>query len=333
MAKNEIPLTTAEISALWVSYMNCSATICFYKYFLHHLEDHEIKELLADVLKACNDTIEKIKTIFEEEDFPVPQGFSDKDIDLTVPPLFTDLFSLSFIYRAGQIIISHYATYLGKVARGDIAAFFHEKLNQTSDLYKKSLNLMITKGIYDRPPKMEYPTSVNFINHQPSLLETWFGESRPLNAFELSELFFAIERNCIGMVMLKGFLQVSKDKDVKEYLRQGKKLSEKQIFTLNKVLMKDEFFPTYPVTMEVKHTTASPFSEKLMLFFISASNTVGLTTLCHAATMSMRKDLSVHYGLFITEIMKYSTDGLSLLIKRGWMEQPPQSTDQKDLYK
>ncbi|WP_254871073.1 DUF3231 family protein [Bacillus sp. Marseille-Q1617] len=332
MAKQNIPLTTAEITALWVSYMNCSATICFYKYFLHHNEDQEIKGLLKDVLISCNDTVKKVKNIFEEEDFPVPQGFSDKDIDLTVPPLFTDLFSLSFIYRAGQIIISHYATYLTKVAREDITEFFHEKLNKTSDLYKKSLNLMISKGIYDRPPKMEYPDSVNYIKHQPSLLETWFGESRTLNAFELSELFFAIERNCIGMVMLKGFLQVSRDKDVKEYFRQGKKLSEKQIFTFNKVLMKDEFFPTYPVAMEVKNTDASPFSEKLMLFFISASNTVGLTTLCHAATMSMRKDLAVHYGLFVTEIMKYSTDGLSLLIKRGWMEQPPQAADQKNLY-
>jgi hypothetical protein len=333
MATQKIPLTTAEITALWISYMNCSATRCFYKHFLHHLKEQEIKEILNEVLKTCNETIEKIKNIFEEENFPVPQGFSDKDIDLTAPPLFTDLFALSFIYRAGQMIISHYATYIGKVAREDIVLFFDGRLKETTESYKKSLNLMLDKGIYDRPPKMEYPDSVNFIHHQPSLLETWMGESRPLNAFELSELFFAIERNCIGIIMLKGFIQVSKDKDVKEYLKQGKKLSEKQIFTFNKVLMKDEFFPTYPVSMEVKNSTVPPYSEKLMLFFISASNTVGLHTLCQAATMSMRKDLTVHYGLFISEVMKYSSVGLSLLIQRGWMEQPPQAADHKNLYK
>jgi hypothetical protein len=333
MATQNIPLTTAEITALWISYMNCSATRCFYKHFLHHLKEQEIKEILNEVLKTCNETIEKIKNIFEEENFPVPQGFSDKDIDLTAPPLFTDLFALSFIYRAGQMIISHYATYIGKVAREDIVLFFAGRLKETTESYKKSLNLMLDKGIYDRPPKMEYPDSVNFIHHQPSLLETWMGESRPLNAFELSELFFAIERNCIGIIMLKGFIQVSKDKDVKEYLKQGKKLSEKQIFTFNKVLMKDEFFPTYPVSMEVKNSTVPPYSEKLMLFFISASNTVGLHTLCQAATMSMRKDLTVHYGLFISEVMKYSSVGLSLLIQRGWMEQPPQAADHKNLYK
>ncbi|MEG9296834.1 DUF3231 family protein [Mangrovibacillus sp. Mu-81] len=332
MAKQKIPLTTAEITALWISYMNCSATRCFYKHFLQHLEEQEIKEILEEVLNTCDETIVEIKNIFQEENFPVPQGFSDKDLDLTAPPLFTDLFALSFIYRAGQMIISHYATYIGKVAREDIVHLFDGRLNKTTQSYKKSLNLMLSKGIYDRPPKMEYPDSVEFIHHLPSLLETWLGESRPLNAFELSELFFAIERNCIGIIMLKGFIQVSKDKDVKEYLKQGKKLSEKQIFTFNKVLMKDEFFPTYPVSMEVKNSTVPPYSEKLMLFFISASNTVGLHTLCQAATMSMRKDLAVHYGHFISEAMKYSSEGLSLLIKRGWMEQPPQASDQKNLY-
>jgi Protein of unknown function (DUF3231) len=333
MEKSKIPLTTAEITALWITYMNCSATICFYKYFHHHLKDGEIGQILEEVIDTCEDTINRVTSIFEEENFPVPQGFSERDIDLTVPPLFTDLFALSFIYRAGQIIVSHYATYLAKVAREDIVSFFHTKLKDTSDLYKKSLNLMLSKGIYDRPPKMAYPGSIHFIERQPSLFEAWLGESRPLNAFELSEIFFTIERNCIGIVMLKGFLQVSKDKEVREYLKQGKKLSEKQITAFNKLLKKDEQFPTYPVAMEVKDATAPPFSEKLMLFFISASNTVGLTTLSHAATTSMRKDLGVHYGLFITEIMRYSTEGLSLLIKRGWMEQPPQAPDQKNLYK
>jgi Protein of unknown function (DUF3231) len=153
------------------------------------------------------------------------------------------------------------------------------------------------------------------------------GETRPLNALELSEIFFVIERNCIGIILLKGFIQTSKDKEVKDYLKKGKKLSEKQITTFNNVLVKDDAFPTYPVSMEVTASTIAPFSEKLMLFFISSSNSVGLSTLCHAITMSTRKDLAVHYTLFVTEIMKYGSDGLKLLVERGWMEQPPQQKD------
>jgi Protein of unknown function (DUF3231) len=69
----------------------------------------------------------------------------------------------------------------------------------------------------------------------------------------------------------------------------------------------------------------------LMLFFIASSNSVGLSTLCHAITMSTRKDLAVHYTLFVTEIMKYGADGLKLLVERGWLEQPPQQKRRDDL--
>ncbi|MGM0851335.1 MAG: DUF3231 family protein [Bacillota bacterium] len=170
-----------------------------------------------------------------------------------------------------------------------------------------------------------------YISEQPSLLESWLGETRPLNALELSELFFVIERNCIGIILLKGFMQVSKDIQVKRNLKKGKKLSEKQITTFNNVLVKDDLFPTYPVSMEVTDSTVAPFSEKLMLFFISSSNSVGLSTLCHAITMSTRKDLVVHDTLFVTELMKHGADGLKLLVERGWMEQPPQQKSREDL--
>jgi len=36
---------------------------------------------------------------------------------------------------------------------------------------------------------------------------------------------------------------------------------------------------------------------------------------------------------FITEIMAYADEGKDLLIKRGWLEQPPLSTDRESLYK
>jgi hypothetical protein len=31
--------------------------------------------------------------------------------------------------------------------------------------------------------------------------------------------------------------------------------------------------------------------------------------------------------------MKYGSEGLNIMVQRGWMEQPPQSTDRKNLYK
>jgi hypothetical protein len=328
-----IRLTSAEIAALWTTFIECSATNCFYKHFLQHLKDNEIKPLVEEALFLNEEYMSKIKKIFTDEDFPIPIGFSDNDINFNAPALYTDLFSLSFVYRGGQMITSYYATILGKVARDDIYAIFNECLNKTTKLYKKSLDVMLGKGVYDRPPYMEYPKEVVFIQHQPSLLNTWFGEGRPLNALELGELFFAIERNSIGLILLIGLIQVSKDKEIKEYFLKGKKLSEKQIETFNKILKNNESFPTFPVTMEVTDSTISPFSDRLMMFFINSSNQIGLSTLGYAISVSMRKDLAIQYSLFMAEIMQYGNDGLNILIKRGWMEQPPQTIDRKNMYK
>ncbi|WP_370295219.1 DUF3231 family protein [Rossellomorea marisflavi] len=324
MSTKDIQLTTAEIAALWTTYMKCTAMDCFYQHFLIHVEDDSIKDILVQHAEANATWIQQLTSIFEQEGFPVPKGFSSSDVDLTAPPLFTDIFVLSFVYRGGQVTNEHFTSLLETVARADVLAFFEASLGKSVNLYKSSLNLMLEKGVYDRPPKIPYPDHVGFVKENPSLIGQLLGENRPLNVLELSELFFIIERNCIGLVLLKGFLQVVKDREVSDYFRKGKKLSEKQITAFNKIIMEDDAFPTYPVTMEVTNSTESPFSDKLLVFFITSSNAVGLSTMCHAITMSTRKDLGVQFAMFVTEILKFGSTGLDLLVRRGWMEEPPQ---------
>jgi len=333
MEKSNIKLTTAEISTLWKTYIQNTAVRCFYKHFLQHLQDIEIKSIIEEVMVLVETVIGKIETIFEKENFPIPKGFSDEDIDLSAPALFTDLYALSFVYREGQVIIPHYASALTKVTRMDIYNFFAECQYSETELHKKALNLMLAKGLNDRPPKMEYPKNVEFIQHQPSLINTWLGEKRPLNSIEITELFVETERNAMGLILLLGLIQVTKDKEIKDYLLKGKKLAENQLDTFDKLLKENDHFIGFPVPMEVTNSTISPFSERLILFIISASNQVAVSALGDALSVSMRKDLTVHYSLFIAEIMKYSNEGIKLLIERGWMEQPPQPIDRNEFYK
>ncbi|WP_108672058.1 DUF3231 family protein [Peribacillus acanthi] len=333
MANHEIRYTSAEIAALWTTYIQTSATNCFYKHFLHYLTDDHIKSLIEEALSMNNDAIKAIENMFNEEKFPIPHGFSDEDVNLTAPPLYTELFALSFVYRAGQVIMNYFSMMLGKVAREDVVMFYNKCLSHSTELYRKSLKLMLEKGIYDRPASMDYPKSVEYIQYNSSLLDHWFGQDRPLNCLELSELFFSIERNSIGLVLLNGLLQVTKDPEIKEFLKKGKKLSEKQIDTYNEVLKDSGEFATCPVPLEVTDSTISPFSERLIMFFINSSNQLGLTSISYAMSVSLRKDLSVHYSRFIAEIMKYGAQGLELMVKRGWMEKPPESADRKNLQK
>ncbi|AGK55862.1 DUF3231 family protein [Bacillus sp. 1NLA3E] len=332
MKEHNIQLTTPEIAALWTTYIQNSATICFYIHFLHHLQDLEIKPIVEEALHLNRAYIKQIETIFIEDDFPIPKGFSDKDIDLTAPPLYTDLFDLSFVYRVGQMSVPNYSTILTKVARSDVFQFFEDSLKSSTELYKRSLNLMLSKGVYDRPPKIPYPNKVEYMKKQQSLLSIWFGDKRPLNTAELSEIFYTIERNYIGVLLLMGLIQVMRDEEIKQYLIKGKKLSEKQIDIFNKILRDEEHLGNIPVSLEVTNSTTSPFSNRLILFLITSTSGTGIYLLAYAMSNSMRKDLVAHYSLLIPEIMKYGGEGLEIMIKRGWMEQPPQQTDRHDLY-
>ncbi|WP_257350502.1 DUF3231 family protein [Pseudalkalibacillus decolorationis] len=329
MKTENIQLTTSEVAALWSTYIQNSVTRCFYKHFLQHLKDPEIKPLIKEALSLNESFMKQVEKILQKENFPVPKGFTDEDVNLSAPALFTDIFALSFLYRSGQVVTIFYATAIGKVARQDISAFFEDCLFKRTKLYKTSLDLMLSKGVYDRPPKINYPKSIEFIEHQPSLLKTWLGEGRPLDVLELGEIFFVVERNCIGLNLLMGLIQVTNDKEVKEYLIKGKKLSKRQIKTFNEILEENDSMPSFPVEMEVTDSTDSPFSERLIMFFISTSNQIGFTTLSYGMSVSMRKDLAVHYSTTIAEVLKYSAEGLEIMIHRGWMEQPPLSPNRK----
>jgi len=328
-----IKLTTAEIGVLWSTYIENTAIRCFYKHFLQHLQDVEIKAIIEETLNLVENNIEKIKSIFEEENIAMPQGFSDNDVDLKAPALYSDLFALSFLYRGGQVIMPYYANVLTKVSRIDIYQIFSEFLYKETELHRKALQLMNVKGLNDRPPKMEYPTTVEFLQHNPSLINTWFGDKRPLNTLEIGELFTAIERNTIGLILLLGFIQVMKDKEIKDYLLKGKKLAERQIETFDKFLRENDNLIGTPMTLEVTNSTISPFSEKLILFFISSSNQVGISSLGYALSLTMRKDLATVWSLFIVDIMKYGGEGIKTLVERGWMESPPQPVDRNKFYK
>lgn len=226
MDNNSIKLTAPEISGLWSTYIQNSAVVCILKHFLSYLQDSEIKPIVEESLRICQSQSEQIKKIYAEEQLPIPKGFSDADVDLSAPPLYSDLYALSFVYRVSQVNLTFFASNTTKVARNDVVSFFTMGLESITKLYKQSLNVMLSKGVYDRPPKIKYPEIAEYVQEQ-SFLGKWFGEQRPLTSLELGEIFFIIERNYIGLLLIIGAIQVMKDKEIKQFLLKGKKLSEK----------------------------------------------------------------------------------------------------------
>lgn len=61
MKEHNIQLTTPEIAALWTTYIQNSATICFYKHFLQRIEDSEIQRVVKESLYLEERYNEEIK--------------------------------------------------------------------------------------------------------------------------------------------------------------------------------------------------------------------------------------------------------------------------------
>ncbi|TCN06243.1 uncharacterized protein DUF3231 [Bacillus sp. BK006] len=68
---------------------------------------------------------------------------------------------LKYFLHHLQMVNLGFAT--STVARADVLDFFTKALNQATELYAESTTLMLSKGIYDRPPMITYPEKVEYV--------------------------------------------------------------------------------------------------------------------------------------------------------------------------
>lgn len=50
-----------------------------------------------------------------------------------------------------------------------------------------------------------------------------------------------------------------------------------------------------------------------------------------AMAASPRRDISIRYATLVPEIALYAEDGANIMIKHGWLEEPPQADDREEL--
>ena len=328
---HKVELTSAEVANLWTQYMNDSLSICILIHFIDKAKDDEIKDLLEFALSIAVNHIEKIKKFLSEEHYPIPKGFSiDEDVNLSAPPLFTDKFMIFYMHVMTLLGLTGYAGAVSTSTRDDQITYFIKCNNETMELYERIVHLMLNKGFYSRPPHINTPNEINFVNNE-RYLTGWFGKKRPLNAIEISGISFNMIKIIVKLVLGIGFGQVCQTKEVQKYLLNGKKLCEKQFGELSAILTESELASPPSWISEVTNSTVSPYSEKLMLNHIVILASAAVGYLAAGASISHRRDLAIKYSKLIAEAGLYVEDGAQLLIKYGWMEQPPLAEDRENL--
>lgn len=327
---HEVRLTSAEIANLWTQYMNDSLAICFIRFSLEKVKDKDTREILEFSLGLAESHIVKIKEFLTQENYPIPKGFTEEDINLNAPALFSDTFLLVYMHVMTLHGLTGYAGAVGTSTRADQRRYFMKCNTETMELCDRIVDVMLNKGIISRPPFINPPDKIDFVKKQ-NYLTGWFGKRRPLNAMEISVISFNMQKTIVKIVLEIGFGQVAQTKDVREYFHKGIKLCKEQCHTLSSILSKENLSSPNTWESEITNSTVSPFSDKLMLFHIESLVSGGMGFYGAGLAVSQRRDLALTYTRLIAEIGLYAEDGANLLIKNGWFEQPPLADDRDEL--
>ncbi|MCK0471608.1 DUF3231 family protein [Halalkalibacter sp. APA_J-10(15)] len=325
-----IRLTAAEIGSLWSSYMTESASIPMLKYFLANVEDSEIKSIINLTLTTSQNHLMELKTIFKREAFPIPIGFSLEDVNLNAPRLFSDTYFLYFIRSLSKAGIASNGAALSTAAREDIRKLYNKYLVDAVAIEGATKQLLLTKGIFVRPPHLPTPKEPEFVKNE-KFLKGWFGEKRPLTAEEITHIYLNYNNNIHGKSLLLGFAQTSQFEKVKRHFLRGVELSKKIISELQ-TLLEESHLPA-PMTWdaEVTDNTVPVFSDKLMMFQTNTLTAMSLANIGGSMALSFRRDIAAKYSKQLVNVGLYAEDGAELMINNGWLELPPISANRKDL--
>ncbi|MDE5056017.1 DUF3231 family protein [Niallia taxi] len=326
-----VKLTSAEISQLWATFLNDSASIPVITYFLHRVDDEKIKSILEYALSLSQEHVRRISAIITMEGYAVPHGFKlEEDVDLNAPRLFADTYYLNFVHHMSKIGLNGHSTSLSVAVRDDVTKFFRDCLVDAINLYERSKEILLSKGIYIRSPFLPMPDNVEYVKNQ-SFLKGFLGEKRPLTAIEVTNFYTNQQRNILGVATMIGFSQVASSKDVRQFLIRGRDIAKKHVNIFHGYLEKN-FLPS-PMTWssDVTDSTTYVFSDKLMMFFTTILIGLGVQYYGQSLATSPRKDLGVMYNRLTAEIQLYAEDGANIMIKNKWLEQPPLAPDRDKL--
>jgi hypothetical protein len=328
--KTNIKLTSAEIANLWTAYSTDGMSKCMLQYFLSKVEDPEVRPVIQYALELTSTHLQYITRIFEEEQFPVPHAFSEKDVNIEAPRLFSDNFFLLYIFNMAKAGLLFYSIALPTTARSDVRTFFSDNIHSTTDLFNKAIEVNLSKGIHIRAPFIPYPEAPEYV-HKQSFLNGFFGDRRPVTSMEISHLYINMLTNTMGLSLTIGFSQVATQSAIKDYMAKGKEIAKNHINTLASSLADDDVPAPVGWDVHVTDSTTPPFSDKLMLYHIIGLAATGMQNYGSALAASPRRDIAAQYARLIAQSGKYAEDGTHILIDQGWMEKLPGTVDREAL--
>ncbi|WP_240374114.1 DUF3231 family protein [Bacillus piscicola] len=324
-------ITASELGNLWNSYMSDSMNRCVMKHFLAHCKEPATKEVIQHAKELSENHLASIAAIFEKENIPIPQGYSDADVNDNAPQLFSETFCLRYLQCMGRTGTNINGMALGTAYREDVKDFYLSIVKESAKLYDTIVELMKKQGILVRTPYIPYSKQVEFVQDEHFLKGHLTRNKRPLLAIEIANISNNIEMNVIARALFVGLAQAAESQEVRKHLQEGMVVCTEIIKTFEEMLDENGTDTPFSSDSIVTESTVAPFSDKLIMGLNAALASLAIGNFGQGITGSLRSDIISEYSQLSARVGKYANAGSKIAIKNGWLEKPPQSLDRKKL--
>lgn len=144
--------------------------ICVYKYFLTIVENEEIEPILEAALQLAESHVLKITEFLKDAEFQVPIGFTESDVNVNAPRLFSDQFLLFYSYIMTIHGISAYSLAITNLERQDLQNYFFECTTSSKELFQKIVELAKNQPKFSSVPSIPSPDMPQFMD-SPGFIE------------------------------------------------------------------------------------------------------------------------------------------------------------------
>jgi len=83
----------------------------------------------------CKSRLKEIEKLFKQENIAIPKGFTDEDVNLDAPRLFSDPFYLYFTRMMARTSLAIEELNVAMSDRSNVRSFYKECLNSFIDIY------------------------------------------------------------------------------------------------------------------------------------------------------------------------------------------------------
>jgi len=306
-------LTSAEMTNLLAQFQQETMSVCICKYVLATSKDSQVRSLF------------KLK-----DNCPIPDGLTEKDVDLKAPPLFTDTFWLDYLHGIIHLGLTGLSLAFSVSARRDIRDYYYQCNMEAMDLYNKIMDILISKGEYEPHPYFLAPKKVQYITNLDYTLNV-IGRKRPLNTSEAGNIYFNLKMTCVAKGIILGFYQVTKNDEVRNLFEKSLKVTNKNYEVFSYLLRENNLYVPPLLDTEVTNSTVAPFSDKLMMLKLGSLLGSAISYYGTAISASLRIDVTGHCEAAILRVFKLLPTWESIAINNRWLEKLPEANDRQQL--